>query len=296
MSSRTPSRRTVGLATTVIGVALLGLSLAAPTASAAVGPDVAPTHVPGPSNSDCEDLDTQANAGGQVWTEIDFAPNESGQTKSGVTVTYTDAKTIDWTSTVGVDAVYVKSGSNGSNLYIYAPNANAPESFGDDGLTVPAGDQPLQNISHVSICIDVSNPTTTTSTSSTSSSTTTSSTSSTSTTSSTTSTTLATTTTTEPTTTTTEATTTTTEPTTTTTADVSPTSLVGGIITTSTTADPGTTSTTAAARTEVSGVQIVRQLPRTGTDVRPFAYMGCTMIGVGLVLIGQYRRQTNYEF
>lgn len=161
---RTPSRRSVGLTTTLLGVATLGVSLLTASAGAVTGPEVTPVLIPGAANSNCEDLD-DANGGGQTWLELDFAPAESGQTKNGVTVTYNDDNTITFVSVgTGVDAVYVKSGSEGSNLYVYAPTGNSPESFGDDGLETPG----KQAISHVSICYDTQNPpppeTTTTST------------------------------------------------------------------------------------------------------------------------------------
>jgi hypothetical protein len=47
-----------------------------------------------------------------------------------------------------VDAVYVKSGKGGSNLYVYDPPS---ESTGDTGLTTPGSEQ---NISHISFCYD----------------------------------------------------------------------------------------------------------------------------------------------
>jgi carbohydrate-binding DOMON domain-containing protein len=114
------------------------------------------------------------------------------------------ARTFDWSSTIGIDAVYVKGGSGGSNLYVYAPTAQSPEQFSDDGLTTPGTSG--NGVSHMSFCYDESNPTTTT--------------------------TAPTTTTTAPTTTTTAPTTTTTAPTTTTVA------VLGQQVTTTTTTAP----------------------------------------------------------
>jgi hypothetical protein len=53
---------------------------------------------------------------------------------------------FNWTSTRGVDAVFVKSGIDGHSLYLYSP-----ESTGGTGLTTPSG----QAISHISFCYDV---------------------------------------------------------------------------------------------------------------------------------------------
>ena len=42
-------------------------------------------------------------------------------------------QTFDWTSNIGVDAVFVKGGPVGGNLYVYDPEATA-----DTGLHAPA--------------------------------------------------------------------------------------------------------------------------------------------------------------
>jgi hypothetical protein len=76
-----------------------------------------------------------------------------------VTITNFDGKTFDWSSNIGVDAVYVKAGSAGSYLYIYEPPT---ESTGDTGLTTP-GDTGNE-ISHITFCYDLEDPTTTTTT------------------------------------------------------------------------------------------------------------------------------------
>jgi hypothetical protein len=54
--------------------------------------------------------------------------------------------TFDWTSTLPIDAVFVKGGSVGGNLYVYDPN----EDTGDTGLGTPTG----QDISHIEFCYD----------------------------------------------------------------------------------------------------------------------------------------------
>lgn len=65
------------------------------------------------------------------------------------TWTTSDGVYLNWTSTIGVDAVLVKGGPN-ANLYVYNP-----ESFGDTGLHSPvnAGGRPAA-ISHIEVCFD----------------------------------------------------------------------------------------------------------------------------------------------
>jgi hypothetical protein len=54
--------------------------------------------------------------------------------------------TFDWTSSLGIDAVFVKGGPQGGNLYIYEP-----EDMGDTGLGTPAVDSLDQIINPASI-------------------------------------------------------------------------------------------------------------------------------------------------
>ena len=69
---------------------------------------------------------------------VDFGSSSSGQY-------------LDWTSTLGIDAVFVK-GSDGGNLYVYDP---PEESFGDDGLHAPVNSSgKWAGVSHVSFCFD----------------------------------------------------------------------------------------------------------------------------------------------
>lgn len=63
--------------------------------------------------------------------------------------------TFDWTSTLPVDAVFVKGGPVGGNLYVYDPN----EDTGDTGLGTPAVDGQGNGvtapaISHIEFCYD----------------------------------------------------------------------------------------------------------------------------------------------
>ena len=282
---RSLTKRRLGVACAGLGLAGTVLAFTGGQAAAAVGPDVEPILIDVTSNLTCSAFNV-SHGGGQTWLEVKFDPPVDGS-QGGITVDVHDDNTFDWTSTIGIDAVYVKSGSQGSNLYVYAPTAASPESFGDDGLTS------IQGISHISFCYDTANPTTTT-------------TETTSTTAPTTSTTEATTTTEAETTTTTEApTTTTTEVETTTTTEVETTTTTEAETTTSTvpettttiegevlgttvsTAPPTTAAPTTTLATEVAGVQ-AEPLPRTGDDtgVLLALSLGLLVSGFGLVLAG----------
>ena len=187
-------------------------------------------------NATCADLAPE----GATWIELKVEPVEDGTFTDGtLTVTIDvrdtdDGQVFDWTSNIGVDAVFVKGGPGGL-LYVYDP---PEESTGDTGLHAPVNPQngKFFGLSHVSFCYDKDQATTTTeaTTTSTTEAPTTSTTMA-----STTSTTVASTTTTvKPTTTTTVAPTTSTTMASTTSTTVAP--------TTSTTVKPTTTSTTVA--------------------------------------------------
>lgn len=65
---------------------------------------------------------------------------------------HSDGINFSWTSNIGVDAVIVKGGKVGANVYVYDPPA---ESFGDSALHAPnnpSGDP--AEISHVVFCYD----------------------------------------------------------------------------------------------------------------------------------------------
>jgi hypothetical protein len=151
-------------------LAMGALSLAATGASAELGngPDVEPEFNEQVSNQTCAELAGE----GQTWSEIKVDPNadgtydngETGDDRVAVEITNTaDDKTFDWELVDGadlvggIDAVYVKAGNAGSNLYRYDPPS---EALADDGLTSPgaSGNQ----ISHISFCYDVGGGPTTT--------------------------------------------------------------------------------------------------------------------------------------
>jgi LPXTG-motif cell wall-anchored protein len=113
-------------------------------------------------NPTCGDLAPE----GASWTEFKVEPVESGTFTDGtlsVTITVTDTDdgpVFDWTSNIGVDAVFVKGGPGGL-LYVYDPPA---ESTGDTGLHAPVNpnNDKFFGLSHVSFCYDKDQATTTT--------------------------------------------------------------------------------------------------------------------------------------
>ena len=86
------------------------------------------------------------------WSDLDAAEGRHRSAHDGVysdgtlTVTISNAQndtTFDWSSNIGVDAVVVKGGSDGADLYRYDPPS---ETTSDTGLTTPGRerDQPCQ--------------------------------------------------------------------------------------------------------------------------------------------------------
>ena len=147
-------RGTLSRSSSVIGLAALVLCLIVLGAWAASADHVEPTfHADNPT---CKNFNGS-------WTELKVEPVADGEYTNGtLTVTVAvdeDAKTFDWTSNIGVDAVFVKGGDNG-NLYTYDPPA---EETSDTGLHAPLNDSsPLEGdfygLSHISFCYDVTSP------------------------------------------------------------------------------------------------------------------------------------------
>jgi uncharacterized repeat protein (TIGR01451 family) len=128
--------------TALTAIALVASSLAG---AAKVEPEL----ISGASNQgkDCSD-----NVGpGQSWVQLKVDPNADGVYSDGtlqVTVSNTqDDKTFDWSSNLGVDAVIVKGGADGSYIYRYDPPS---EQTSDTGLTTPG----TNGISHINFCYD----------------------------------------------------------------------------------------------------------------------------------------------
>ncbi len=109
---------------------------------------------------DCGDLaallvDEGVFAEAPVWKEFKIDnPNGDGTwpTPLGVTISGYDGTSFSWTSTVGVDAVFAKSGSQGSRLFLYDPPVEATS--GEAGT--------VQDISHITFCYDDTPPSPTT--------------------------------------------------------------------------------------------------------------------------------------
>jgi hypothetical protein len=147
-------------------LAMIALAVLGPSASSVAAASVTPIAISGSSNDSCEDLgDTYGHD--QSWVDFKL---EGGQLANGtysvgsLSVTISNfvaasapaAGSFDWTSNFGVDAVYVKTGVAGKNLYLYAPTAASPESFGDTNLQTPTG---IGNgFSHIDFCYDLTDP------------------------------------------------------------------------------------------------------------------------------------------
>ena len=271
-------RQLFGRKTPSIFIALgLGcLLVAAVSTPASAAPDVTPQTIPNnPSdNVPCDELD-DTFGGGQTWLELKTANGTTDTVLGGVVDVDFIGNTVTWTSTIGIDAVYVKSSGPGTQIYVYAPTPDSPEAFGDDGLTTANG----QGISHVAFCFDLNNPTTTSSTtsSSTTSSSTTSTTAPTTTSSSST--------TSSSTTSTTVLGTTTSTSTTIVLQTTLPPTTVGGRIVL-----PGPTAPPTTPPPTVLGTVIAQELPRTGSSNGPLAVAGVLLVLIGIVLQGQQRR------
>lgn len=113
-------------------------------------------------NPTCGDLEPE----GADWTEFKIEPVADGTfTQGPLTVTIDvrdtdDGPVFDWTSNIGVDAVFVKGGPGGL-LYVYDP-----ESTGDTGLHAPVNPEndKFYGLSHLSFCYDADQATTTSTT------------------------------------------------------------------------------------------------------------------------------------
>jgi hypothetical protein len=127
----------------VVGVAMVALP--------ATATHVAPTTVSG--NPTCSQLVPGT-------TELKVEPVQDGTFTDGtltVTVDVRDTaagQVFDWTSNIGVDAVFAKGGNTG-NLYLYSPEATS-----DTGLHAPANRSGnWAGLSHISFCYDAGDET-----------------------------------------------------------------------------------------------------------------------------------------
>ena len=154
--SRAHSRLTRKLSWLAVA-SLTAAALFAPSAASVQAASVVPSF-PGGSlgqNPTCADL-AAVYGNGQTWLELTkFEGQAEDGTQDGVTIYDATGQTFSWSSTVGVDAVLVKAGSDNHAVYVYAPTAGSAESFGDTNLTRGPNQQ---GISHISFCYDTSNP------------------------------------------------------------------------------------------------------------------------------------------
>lgn len=137
------------------GIGLLSLSMLAGTAGIAQAASVTPIPISS-GNPDCGDF---AEEFGGTWTEFKLegaALSNGTHTDGTLSVTISNFEnssggtpgSFDWSSNIGVDAVFVKAGSDKHHLYVYDP-----ESTGDTDLGPQAGSG--NGISHISFCYDV---------------------------------------------------------------------------------------------------------------------------------------------
>ena len=151
-------RRLAWLATAGLTAAALLAPGATSVAAASVTPIFLPADIDGDGQADqnptCAFLDG-FYGGGQTWIEVaKFQPLANG-TQNGVTISGVSGQVFDWSSTVGIDAVLVKAGSDNHALYVYASNAGSAEALSDTDLTHGPSQQ---GVSHVSFCMDEGSP------------------------------------------------------------------------------------------------------------------------------------------
>ena len=150
-------RRPLGIRT--VGWLAVALMLAmALVPSLGIRPVLASHVEPIPVNSGNPTCESFGEDYGQVWTQtVDNSPGNGTINVPGYgTITVSNfvqsssgtPGSFDWSSTFGLDAVFVKAGSSKHNLYVYNP-----ESMGDTGLGPQAGNG--NGISHISFCYDV---------------------------------------------------------------------------------------------------------------------------------------------
>ena len=131
------------------GAGVLTVAMLTGTAGAASAASVTPTPV-NDGNPTCADFDAS-------WTElkVDGGLGNGTFTDGTLEVTISNFQnsnsgtpgSFDWSSNIGVDAVFVKAGNDKHNLFVYNP-----ESTGDTGLGPQAGQG--NGISHISFCYD----------------------------------------------------------------------------------------------------------------------------------------------
>jgi LPXTG-motif cell wall-anchored protein len=162
------ARGVIGLTLLIAGTGLLVAALAGP--AAAHESTVEPK--PKDEGLSCAELASE-HAGGQTWQQFtidDVADGDHSETYTvgdvgTVTVSVTGGKTFEWSSTFGVDAVYVQGRdadlSPNSYFYLYAPDAALDGEVTED---VDLGTPPwhkwdINKIQSISFCFDEENET-----------------------------------------------------------------------------------------------------------------------------------------
>jgi hypothetical protein len=149
--------------TTILGLLTLVLTLAGigGTLVFADAPIPADPQRPGAPSGDgiqpVEYLDNPTCSDFGNWYELKVEPVTDGEYSDGyLTVSIDEYNTaagqvFDWTSNVGVDAVFVKGGNNG-NFYLYDP-----EDTGDTMLhaSINPSNDTYYGLSHISFCHDI---------------------------------------------------------------------------------------------------------------------------------------------
>ena len=136
-------RRTAGAAAIILILALMQYVLLAASPAEASHATVFPIN--GAGNLTCSQLAATFGFDGSNEVKVDPPVAGTRAVPGGgeFTINNLTATSFDWTSTIGVAAVFVKSGSDASNLYVYSP-----EAFSDTGLSTRGG----KAISHISFC------------------------------------------------------------------------------------------------------------------------------------------------
>jgi LPXTG-motif cell wall-anchored protein len=163
------ARGVVGLTSLMAGTGLLVAALAGP--AAAHESSVEPK--PKDEGLSCPEL-ADEHAGGQTWQQFtidDVADGDHSETYTvegvgTVTVTVTGGKTFEWSSTFGIDAIYVQGRdaelSPNSYFYLYAPDASLDKEATED---IDLGTPPwhkwdTNKIKSISFCFDEEKETT----------------------------------------------------------------------------------------------------------------------------------------
>jgi hypothetical protein len=132
------------------GVGFLSIAMLTGSAGVAHAASVTPTPI-NDGNPTCADFSaawTQFKLEGAQLADGTYSDGTLEVTISGYVASDSGTPgSFDWTSNIGVDAVFVKAGSDKHNLYVYDP-----ESLGDTDVSPQAGNG--NGISHISFCYD----------------------------------------------------------------------------------------------------------------------------------------------